>query len=202
MLILISLCIYISANRITQPDPSPPPTFLIQYGSDLTFSAVNCRYLASLIHPTPPSPSSSPSSIHPFPSCAVSADCWPRCSAAGWGRRHALRARCPITWSRQARGNNARMQQWQAAARTLNLFILTAKLIQFFFEKEVSPALFKANMHHSFHKKKHAAQLSVILFNRVHCWSAAAAMSRQQAERSRDVREQRNREMRYLVPLK
>jgi hypothetical protein len=154
MLILISLCIYISANRITQPDPSPPPTFLIQYGSDLTFSAVNCRYLASLIHPTPPSPSSSPSSIHPFPSCAVSADCWPRCSAAGWGRRHALRARCPITWSRQARGNNARMQQWQAAARTLNLFILTAKLIQFFLKKRFPQLYSKQTCSTVFAKKK------------------------------------------------
>jgi hypothetical protein len=78
--------------------------------------------------------------------------------------RTATRSTCvELTWSKQPRGNNARMQQWQAAARTLNLFILTAKLIQiFFFEKEVSPALFKANMQHSFHKKnmQHSYQLS------------------------------------------
>jgi hypothetical protein len=30
------------------------------------------------------------------------------------------------------------------------------------------------------------------------CWSAAAAMSRRRAERSHDVHEQRNREIRYL----
>jgi hypothetical protein len=34
------------------------------------------------------------------------------------------------------------------------------------------------------------------------CWFAAAAMSRRRAEHSHDVREQRNRETRYLVPLK
>jgi hypothetical protein len=34
------------------------------------------------------------------------------------------------------------------------------------------------------------------------CWSAAATMSRRRVEHSRDVREQRNRETRYLVLLK
>jgi hypothetical protein len=53
-----------------------------------------------------------------------------------------------------------------------------------------------------FSQKKHAAQLSVILFNRVQCWSAATAMSWRRAEPSRDVREQRNREMGYLGLLK
>jgi hypothetical protein len=59
------------------------------------------------------------------------------------------------------------MQPGQAAARTLNLFILTAKLIQFFLKKRFPQLYSKQTCSTVFATKKHAAQLSVTFFNRV-----------------------------------